>query len=291
MLMANEAVARRMADCGIPLLYRVHDRPDADRLGAYARLAGAFGHRFPKTERISPIGIQGFLEGLQGKPTQRVLSSQLLRSMKKAVYTPENIGHFGLACPCYTHFTSPIRRYPDLLVHRLLKESLSGPITGARRAHLEKHLPAIGDRATQCEITAKEAEWGALKSKQIRYLEQRIGEPFRATIVKVSSSGFYCELDKVLIDGFVRASSLTDDYYSHIEDRGAMVGKHTGRTFTLGDSVQVRLAAADSRRRRIDLLVEEGGRTARRDRIEKVPKVRKNRKYHPSRKRRSPGRR
>ena len=176
-------------------------------------------------------------------------------------------------------------------MHRLLRESLSGPITGARRAHLEKHLPAIGDRATQCEITAKEAEWGALKSKQIRYLEQRIGEPFRATIVKVTSSGFYCELDRVLVDGFVRASSLTDDYYSHIEDRGAMVGKHTGRTFTLGDFVTVRLAAADSRRRRIDLLVEEGGRTSRRDRIEKVPKVRKNRKYHPSRKRRSPGRR
>jgi ribonuclease R len=291
MLLANEAVAQRLTARKIPTLYRVHDRPDAVRLAAYARLASAFGRRFPRVDRITPHGIQAFLSDLQDEPAQRVLSAQLLRSMKKAVYARDNIGHFGLACPCYTHFTSPIRRYPDLLVHRLLRESEFKRMTAARREQLEERLPAIAETATQREITAQEAEWGALEVKQIRYLEERVGDHFQATVVSVVTAGLFCELDDVLIDGFVRVSSLTDDYYTHDENRGALVGERTGRSFRLGDRVTVALTAASRHRRQVDLRVVEGGQTARPKGASQKRSAKPRRAPRPDRKRRTPTRR
>ena len=257
MLLANETVARRMEELDVPILFRVHDRPDKVRLETFSKMAAGFGYRFPRVDRITPAGIQKFLQTLTGKRSGDVLNAYLLRSMKKAIYTPENIGHFGLACDSYTHFPSPIRRYPDLLTHRLVREA--NTLTEQRKAQLKERLPTIGDLATKREIVAQEAEWDAIKIKQIRFLEKRVGEHFKATIVSVRAMGFFAQLDECLIDGMVRVSSLADDYYIYQETRGALVGERTGRTFRMGDSVVVELARADLQTRRIDFLLLEGG--------------------------------
>ena len=259
MILANESVAEHMEKQGVSILYRVHARPDGASLAEFARTAAAFGYRFPKAERISPADIQRFLDRLRGKRAGDVLNERLLRSMKRAVYTPENIGHFGLACDAYAHFTSPIRRYPDLLVHRLVREAASGGITPERKAQLRERLPVIGDQTTRREAVAREAERSAIKIKQIQFLEGRLGERFNATIVGVRPIGFFAQLDDCLIDGLVRVGSLEDDYYIYREERCALTGERTGKVFQLGDSVVVELARADRRLRRIDLLLVEGG--------------------------------
>lgn len=255
MLLANQVVAGRMAQQGVPILYRVHDRPDQAKLAEFARVAAAFGHRFPKTNRIGPLDIQTFLNTLRGTREGTVLNERLLRSMKKAVYTPQNIGHFGLACDSYTHFTSPIRRYPDLLTHRLLREAASGRMSKERHAQLQERLPSVGDQATQREITAQKAEWDAVKLKQIHFLEDRIGERFDATIVGVRPIGFFVELAEYPIEGLVRVSSIEDDYYLYHETMDALIGERTGKTFRMGDAVVVDLVKADRRLRHIDFLL------------------------------------
>ena len=172
--------------------------------------------------------------------------------MKKAVYTPTNHGHFGLACQTYTHFTSPIRRYPDLLLHRALHDVINkkaDPKQAERRAN---RLTDIGDLATKREIAAKKAEWDATQLMQILYLEDKVGEHFDATIVDVRPIGFFVQLNDVLIEGLVHVKTLSDDYYIHRELQGTLVGERTGTTFQLGDSVRVQLAQIDRQRLRID---------------------------------------
>ncbi len=288
MLLANETVAGWMGEQGVPILYRVHDRPDRAKLAEFAGMVAAFGHRFPDIERIRPADIQEFLVRLQGKRAGDVLNEYLLRSMKKAVYTPVNIGHFGLACDSYTHFTSPIRRYPDLLIHRLVREVATGTITDGRKAQLQERLPALGDLATRREVIAQEAQWDAIKVKQIRFLQGRIGEQFNATIVNVRPMGFFAQLDDYLIDGLVRVSSLEDDYYIHQETRGALVGERTGKVFQIGDPVVVELAKADLKLRRIDFLLVKGGAPQQEDRDPGT--VRQRKKSRRSRTRSTPRR-
>ena len=260
MLLANQAVAEQMERRGVPILYRVHARPDGAQLAEFARIAAAFGYRLPDLNRIGPADIQELLFNFREKRVGTILTGVLLRAMKKAVYTPHNIGHFGLACTSYTHFTSPIRRYPDLLTHRLVREAISGKITEERKAALRERLPTLGDLATGREISAQGAERDAVKVKQIRFLEDRIGERFKATVVNVRPIGFFARLDDYLIDGLVRVGSLEDDYYTCQEI--ALVGERTGRTFRVGDPVVVELVGASRELRRLDFLLAEGGTTA-----------------------------
>ena len=250
MLLANEIVARRMADGGIPILYRVHEPPDSEKLAAFCDLAKTLGYRLSNPTRAD--SIQTFLANFKDEPIGHILSHRLLRSMKKAVYTPVNVGHFGLACDTYTHFTSPIRRYPDLILHRILRDAINHAITPGQMARRARLLPDIGDLTTQREIAAQQAEWDAIRLMQILYLKDKIGECFDAVIVDVRAIGFFVQLNDVLIDGLVHVKYLYDDYYIYHELQGALVGESTGTTFQLGDAVQVQLAQLDRQRLRID---------------------------------------
>lgn len=248
MLLANEIVARRMADSGIPILYRVHEPPDGEKLAEFCDLARSLGYRLSNPSRAE--NIQAFLANFKDEPIGHILSNRLLRSMKKAVYTPVNVGHFGLACDTYTHFTSPIRRYPDLILHRILRDAIND--TSGQMARRARRLPDIGDLTTQREIAAQQAEWDAIRLMQILYLKDKMGECFDAVIVDVRSIGFFVQLNDVLIEGLVHVKYLYDDYYIYHELQGALVGESTGTTFRLGDSVQVQLAQLDQQRLRID---------------------------------------
>ena len=258
MLLANEIVARRMADSGIPILYRVHEPPDGEKLAAFCDLAKSLGYRLSNPSRAE--NIQAFLANFKDEPIGQILSHRLLRSMKKAVYTPDNVGHFGLACDTYTHFTSPIRRYPDLILHRILRDAIND--AKGQMARRARRLPDIGDLATQREIAAQQAEWDAIRLMQILYLKDKMGECFDAVIVDVRSIGFFVQLNDVLIEGLVHVKYLYDDYYIYHELQGALVGESTGTIFRLGDSVQVQLAQLDQQRLRIDfhLLSHANGR-------------------------------
>ncbi len=250
MLLANEIVARYMTDRGIPILYRVHEPPDGEKLAAVCDLAKALGYRLSNPSQSH--SIQHFLETFKGEPIGHILSNRLMRAMKKAVYTPVNLGHFGLACDTYAHFTSPIRRYPDLILHRALRDAITHAITSDQLARRARRLPDIGDLATRREIAAQEAERDAIQLMQILYLKDKIGHCFDGIIVDVRPIGFYVQLRGVLIEGLVHVKYLYDDYYIYRELQGALVGERTGTTFQLGDSVQVQLAQLDQQRLRID---------------------------------------
>ncbi|MDE2997853.1 MAG: ribonuclease R [Gemmatimonadota bacterium] len=276
MLLANETVARRLRDRNLPVLYRIHEKPDAQKLAEFADTAAAFGMRFPRRDRITAADIQKFLAAVEGKRFGQVLNARLLQSMKKAVYSPDNVGHFGLACDTYTHFTSPIRRYPDLMVHRLLKEAAG--LTEERKNALRERLPLLGDVVTGRESVAQEAERASVKVKQIRFLEDRVGDAFDAVIVGVRSIGFFAELNDFLIDGLVRVSTIGDDYYVYHEREGALIGQRSGRRFRLGDPVVVQLVRADRRFRRLDFLLMEGGSKAERGRSDRRKNGRRRRR-------------
>ena len=278
MLLANETVACHLRDRNLPGLYRVHEKPDASKLSEFADAVAAFGFGFPRRNRITAADIQKFLADVEGKPVGQVLNARLLQSMKKAVYSPDNIGHFGLACENYTHFTSPIRRYPDLMVHRLLREA--GGLTEERKNGLREKLPALGRITTGRETVAQEAERASIKVKQIRYLEDRVGDVFNAVIVGVRSMGFFAQLEEFLIDGLVRVSTLADDYYVYHETEGALIGERRGRRFRLGDPVVVQVVRADRRFRRLDLFLKEGGSTPERGRRRRGKAGRRRRRRH-----------
>ena len=247
-----------MADSGVPILYRVHEPPDGEKLAAFCDLARTLGYRLSNPSRAE--NIQAFLANFKDEPVGHILSNRLLRSMKKAVYTPDNVGHFGLACDTYTHFTSPIRRYPDLILHRILRDAINDDSTPGQMARRARRLPDIGDLATQREIAAQQAEWDAIRLMQILYLKDKMGACFDAVIVDVRPIGFFVQLNDVLIEGLVHVKYLWDDYYIYHELQGALVGESTGTTFRLGDSVQVQLAQLDQQRLRIDFhLVSHAG--------------------------------
>lgn len=287
MLLANEVVARYMSEKGIPILYRVHEPPDFEKLTEFAMLAAAFGHRLPKPDKMGALDIQRILESLQGERIGRVLNSRLLRSMKKALYTPKNIGHFGLACDTYTHFTSPIRRYPDLITHRIIRATLNQSDTPESLARRNNRLPDIGDLSTQREIAAQRADWDATKLFQVLYLEDKLGDHFAATIVDVRPMGFFIELEDILIEGLVHVKTLADDYYVYHETQGALIGERTGETYQLGDAVDVQLARVDRQRLLIDFeLVSHASLKKSKARRPRPPKGNKRQNKHRGRRRR-----
>jgi ribonuclease R len=255
MLLANETVARKLKENGIPAIYRVHERPDPSKLKVYARVSAAFGHRFPK--QAVPREIQKFVNRIGGDPTGDVLNSMLLRTMKKAIYSPENRGHFGLACAAYTHFTSPIRRYPDLWVHRQLKSWLWEK-DGATEENQER-LSSLADHATKREILAQKAEWDSIKIKQIRYLESHLDKDCEATVVGIRPVGIFAQLDKHLVQGLVKIRTVRDDFYVYNEADLVLKGQRTGRTFRLGSKITVQIDQVDRRARQVDLLLIKGG--------------------------------
>jgi ribonuclease R len=254
MIAANEAVARHLKEKDLPLLYRVHEGPDAEALEAIAPFLLSLGYRLPlKLERITPLEIQKLLEACRGKPEEKVVNHVLLRSMKQAHYQPENIGHFGLASTCYTHFTSPIRRYPDLIVHRMLERSLRGNrLNPSEQAELGAYLVEAGKHTSERERNAMDAEREIVDLKKAQFMMDKLGEEFTGLITSLADFGFFVELDAYFVEGLVRLSTLTDDDYHYYEKEYVIKGRRHGRKIRLGDAIGVKVVRVNAFRSEID---------------------------------------
>ena len=254
MIAANEAVARELTAKDFPTLYRVHAGPDEDALQALEPFLLSLGYRLPDNkENLPPLELQRLLESARGKPEERVINRVLLRSMKQAVYQPENIGHFGLASTCYTHFTSPIRRYPDLIVHRMLDRVMRGEkLKPNERADLLRVLQESGKHTSERERHAMDAEREMVSLKKAQFMMTKMGEEFPGFINTLASFGFFVELDDYFIEGLVKLSSLTDDDYDYYEKEYLIKGRRHGKRFRLGDNVRVRVAKINAFRSEID---------------------------------------
>ncbi|WP_139492698.1 ribonuclease R [Brevibacillus dissolubilis] len=253
MLAANETVAEHFHWMKRPFMYRVHEDPKEEKLQAFMEFVTNFGYQVRgKGNSVHPRALQQLLEEAKGTPEEIVISTVLLRSMKQARYDAESLGHFGLATDFYTHFTSPIRRYPDLIVHRLIREWVEkGNMAPEREAYLAAEMPNIAEHASQRERLAVDAERETDDLKKAEYMAQHIGEEFEGVISSVTSFGLFIELPNT-IEGLVHVSYLTDDYYHYNEKMFALKGERTGKEFRIGDVVQIRVSNVNIDERSID---------------------------------------
>ena len=257
MLAANETVAEDYFWQALPFLYRTHDRPDPEKIKALGIFINNFGYHIRMQQgEIHPKELQKLLDRLEGTSEEALLSRLVLRSMKQARYTTDCSGHFGLAARYYTHFTSPIRRYPDLQIHRIIKENLRGGLAEERRAHYEAILPQAAIQSSALERRAEEAERETEKLKKCQYMSRFIGEEFTGVISGITNWGFYVELPNT-VEGLVRMSDLADDYYIFDEKNYELTGERTGRTYKLGQSVRVAVSGTDPLLRSVDFVLAE----------------------------------
>ena len=255
MIAANEAVAHFVEGKGIPFIYRIHEPPQHEAIDEFRRFVSHLGYKMKKESNYSPKEFQKVLLEVKGRPEEKVVNNILLRSMKWAKYLAKNLGHFGLASDAYTHFTSPIRRYPDLIVHRILKRILSkkdGKISEVVDSTLREELAKKADHLSRRERVAMEAEREILDRYRIRFMKDKMGEVFDGVISGVSAFGFFVELKDICVEGLVRVTSLHDDYYHYHEKRYSLVGERTHKTFRIGDGMRVRVDRVDVERRHID---------------------------------------
>ena len=253
MLLANEIVAREAATRRLPVLYRVHDPPPADKMRELRTFLGRLGYRVSKG-KIPQNDLQAVLERVEGRPEEKLVSTVILRSMSRARYDVKNLGHYGLASDGYTHFTSPIRRYPDLWLHRVLGYSL-----------VEGHAApepwggqGLEERAVRCSVrerVAEAAERESVDLKKVEYMERHLGDEFFGTISGVTSFGIFVLLDDVFVEGLVHVSSMRDDYYNFRQDGYLLVGERSRRTFRLGDPLRIRVARVDKEALLIDFVI------------------------------------
>jgi ribonuclease R len=248
MIAANEAVARFIEGKGLPFIYRIHDPPRQDAMEEFRKFVSHLGYKIERGGEDSPKTLQRLLLDVKGRPEERVVNNVLLRSMKWAQYSAQNRGHFGLASGAYTHFTSPIRRYPDLIVHRLLKKVLSQQEVTISEEALGKRADYLSNR----ERVAMEAEREILGRYRVRFMKDKIGEVYTGVISGVTAFGFFVELEEIFVEGLVRITSLHDDYYQYHEKKYCLMGERTHKTFGIGDEVKVRVERVDVERRHID---------------------------------------
>ena len=260
MLAANETVASDFYWRELPFVYRTHENPDMEKIQKLSTFINNFGYTLHiGADEVHPKELQKLLQKIDGTKEEALISRLTLRSMKQARYTIDNTGHFGLAADCYCHFTSPIRRYPDLQIHRIIKESLRGRLNEKRIDHYEHILPEVAKHSSEMERRADEAERETVKLKKVQYMEQHIGEAFEGVISGVTEWGFFVELENT-VEGLVRVTELTDDFYQYYEDTYELVGEATNRRYKLGQKVQVRVEHCDRIMRTIDFALagEEG---------------------------------
>lgn len=258
MIAANETVATCIQNMDLPFIYRVHDVPSAEKIDEFMKFVSILGYQVnAKLKDITPKTMQSILDQLKDKKEYDTLSSNLLRSMKKAKYQRENIGHFGLASKCYTHFTSPIRRYPDLLVHRLLRKYLFEHDIDERIDELCPQIDYIANLASERELSAVEAEREVDDMKMAEYMEGHIGEEFEGKISGLTNFGFFVCLDN-LIEGLVHISAIGDDYYTYNSDIMAIIGERSKKIYRLGDKVKVKCVGANKQEKQIDFEVIGG---------------------------------
>ncbi len=251
MLLANETVAEEYFWRELPFLYRTHEAPDEEKMKKLSTFINNFGYHIHMGNEVRPMEVQKLLGKVEGTPEEALISRLALRSMKQAKYTPENTGHFGLAAKYYTHFTSPIRRYPDLQIHRIIKENIRGRLKEERIAHYEKILPEVAMQAGVTERRAEEAERETIKLKKVEYMKERIGEEFEGVISGITKWGAYVELPNT-IEGLVHVMNMQDDHYEYWEEQYELIGEHTRNVYKLGQVVRVRVLGVDRLQRTID---------------------------------------
>ena len=269
MIAANETVASHIYNMDLPFIYRVHGAPNSDKIDDFTNLLKALGYTLKtRTLDMTPKTMQNVLKELDDKPEFKILSSLLLRSMRKAEYSKENIGHFGLASKAYTHFTSPIRRFPDLTVHRLLKKYLvEKDFSMSTINYLNNALVSIAEHSSEREVAAQNAERDVDDMKMAEYMESHIGEIYEGVISSVTSFGFFVELPN-LIEGLVHVNSLKGDYFNYVPELLSLIGNTTKKTYRIGDKVKVKCVGAGKERAMIDFEVVKEDK----DTLKKKPK-------------------
>ena len=261
MLAANEAVARFVTEQQLPFIYRIHEQPDPARLADFRDFILPFGFSLDlQGDKVAPTALQQLIAEAEGKPEERMVNYGLLRCMKQARYAAINLGHFGLASACYTHFTSPIRRYPDLIVHRLLRLALAhaeGRLNKQQQRELDRigaTLAEAAEHTSKRERVAMEAERDIVELKKLQFMQSRIGQEFDGFIAGVAGFGFFVELTEVFVEGLVHVSTLADDLYRFEEKEHALVGRR-GKVLRIGDPVRVRVVAVNPQARRIEFVL------------------------------------
>ena len=256
MLVCNETVAEEMFFKEMPFVYRVHEEPDEDKLKDFASFVSDFGHFIKRPQgKVHPKEFQKLLDKIKGTPYERIISTVMLRSLMKARYSAENLGHFGLAARHYCHFTSPIRRYPDLVIHRIIADNLNGNETDYEE--LLRFCVNAAENSSEREISAMEAERDTDDLKKAEYMAERLGEVYTGIISSVTSFGMFVELENT-VEGLVRMSDLDDDYYIYDEKKRQLIGEHTHKTYKIGDEVSIMVARADKETRQIDFVLDKG---------------------------------
>lgn len=256
MLLANETIAESFFWQQIPFVYRTHEEPDPEKIRNLAAFIYNFGYHIKGKDQIHPKELQKLLIDIEGKGEEIIISRLTLRSMKKAMYTISNDGHYGLATKYYCHFTSPIRRYPDLQIHRIIKDAINGRITPERTEHYEKILLGVAKQSSENERRAEEAERETEKLKKVEYMQERIGNEYEGVISSVTSFGLFIELPNT-IEGLVHVTSMTDDYYNFDKDHYCYIGERTGKIYRIGDVVKILVVDADKTQRTIDFELVE----------------------------------
>ncbi|MSO82565.1 MAG: ribonuclease R [Acidobacteria bacterium] len=258
MLLANETVAGHLESHGMPSLYRIHEKPDPLKVMQLEDFVSAFGFSLGASDgHVTPMHFQKLVDKMRGSPAERPIAFLMLRTMQKARYDPGNVGHFGLAAETYTHFTSPIRRYPDLIVHRLLRELRHTKVSDERRAELEDDLPEVGRHTSEMERRAAEAEREILQWKKVRFMADKVGDAFDGYITGVTPFGMFVELIDHYVEGLIHVTTMADDYYRYRETQHALFGENSKKLYRLGDRVRVQIIKVDMERRQIDLGLED----------------------------------
>lgn len=241
----------------LPFVYRTHEKPDPDKIMKLSAFIRNFGYHVKMTgDEIHPKELQKLLDRIEGTEEETLISRLTLRSMKQAKYTVECTGHFGLACQHYCHFTSPIRRYPDLQIHRIIKDQIRGRLREERIAHYEDRLPEVAKHSSRMERRAAEAERETDKMKKAEYMEDHIGEILDGVISGITQWGIYVEFPNT-VEGLLHVASLSGDFFYYDEETYEMVGRDTGKTYKLGERIRVQVKGADRLAGTVDLMIPE----------------------------------
>ena len=256
MLAANETVAGHIEKKEAPFIYRIHEEPAEEKLADLIEFLATLGISLPAVKKLKPLHLQKALAKAKGTPEETLINTVLLRTMKQARYSAENVGHFGLAAETYTHFTSPIRRYPDLIVHRILKADLQGKLKDtAYTKHLAETLPEAALHCSARERTAMEAERDVITMLKIEYMKDKLGEVFDGIVTGVTQFGLFVQLRELFVEGLVHVSTLTDDYYHYVEKLHCLRGERRKCVYRIGDAIRVRVDRVDAERKRIDFSI------------------------------------
>jgi ribonuclease R len=258
MLLANETVATHLVTHEVPALHRVHEAPDPKKVLDFEAFITTLGYSLAASGgTLRPKHFQKLIDRIKGQPEERPIAALMLRTMQKARYDAASLGHFGLAAEHYTHFTSPIRRYPDLVVHRMLRESRQGELADARVEELEEELPETARHTSEMERRADDAERELVQWKKVRFMADKVGDEYKGYVTGVTAYGLFVELIEHYVEGLVHISSMADDYYRFVEQQHILLGENTKKVYRLGDTVLVQVVRVDMERRQVDLgLVE-----------------------------------